>query len=127
MGVNHLICLGNGEQEQRTVLHLYADQNGSISQTKTISGIDEIVSVYEYTSADADQLLENGEKQFANMLNYQSFTATINSVEDDLQIGDTITGRDFVTGSSVTKPVIRKIIKRVGGVVTIDYKIEGES
>ena len=127
MGINHLICLGIGENEERTVVHLYADINGNISQTRTITGIDEIVEVYENSGTDVDQLTESGTKQFESLLNYKSFSATANVINDDLQIGDTITGRDYITGNVVTKPVSRKILKRVNGAETINYKIEGEN
>ena len=35
--VNHLICLGQGELAQRTVVHLYCDANGNISTTQTFT------------------------------------------------------------------------------------------
>jgi hypothetical protein len=33
-GVNHLICLGSGELQNRIVVHLYVDADGNISQTQ---------------------------------------------------------------------------------------------
>ena len=58
--VNHLICLGKGELENRTVIHLYADADGNISQTQTITGLDEVVDVYDYSSVESVEELENG-------------------------------------------------------------------
>ena len=37
-GVNHLICLGQGELRNRTVVHLYVDGDGNISTTQTFFG-----------------------------------------------------------------------------------------
>ena len=63
MGVNHLICLGNGELRDRTVIHLFADVNGVISQTQTQFGADEVTDVYDYAGAEADNLIESGTDQ----------------------------------------------------------------
>lgn len=127
MGVNHLICLGTGELQERAVVHLYADESGNISQTKTISGINEIVETFENTTAETEQLTKDGTEKFKSLLSYKNFTASASAISGDLQIGDTITGRDYITGNVVTKPVSRKILKRVNGAETVNYKIEGES
>ena len=44
-GVNHLICLGQGELKNRIVRHLYVDQNGNIGSTQYYTGVDEIAAV----------------------------------------------------------------------------------
>ena len=36
--VNHLICLGSGQLKDRTVVHLYANEDREISQTQTFTG-----------------------------------------------------------------------------------------
>ena len=38
--LNHLICLGQGELDERQVIHLYADLDGNISHTQSVTGID---------------------------------------------------------------------------------------
>lgn len=127
MGVNHLICLGIGELADRTVIHLYADANGNISQTQTITGLNEIVEVFDNPGADSEVLLTTGTERFKTLLNFKSFQAALKDVDDlDLYLGDTFTGRDYITGNVVTKPIIEKIVKRENGLFTVDYKIEGE-
>lgn len=127
MGVNHLICLGIGELVARTVIHLYADANGNISQTQTITGLNEIVEVFDNPGADSEVLLTTGTERFKTLLNYKSFQAALKDVDDlDLYLGDTFTGRDYITGNVVTKPIVEKIVKRENGLFTVDYKIEGE-
>ena len=127
MGVNHLICLGIGELAQRTVIHLYADANGNISQTQTITGLNEIVEVFDNPGADSEVLLTTGTERFKTLLNFKSFQAALKDVDDlDLYLGDTFTGRDYITGNVVTKPIVEKIVKRENGLFTVDYKIEGE-
>lgn len=128
MGCNHLICMGIGELRNRTIVHLYADKNGTISQTKTITGIEEIVETYDNPAAEEDILIELGTEYFKELLNYKKFEAAYKDIDDlDLPIGDTITGRDYITGNVVTKPITRKIIRRENGIVTTEYKIEGET
>ena len=69
-GVNHLVCLGSGEMENRHVIHLFTDENGGIrpyalkdnplqdsdyildESQKMIFGIDENADVLNYPNAD---------------------------------------------------------------------------
>ena len=127
MGVNHLICLGAGELKNRTVVNLYADRNGNISQTQTITGIDEIVETYDNGGAEEASLIEGGTQRLKEKLSKKSFTAQIKKVDSELYIGDIVTGQDYITGNKVTKPIVEKIVKRSNGAVSIDYKIEGET
>lgn len=127
MGVNHLICLGQGELKNRLVIHLYADADGNISQTQTITGIDEIVETFDNSGAEQETLLEGGKDRLKDRLSKKSFSAAVKEISEELFIGDTITGSDYITGNTVTKPIIEKIVKRSDGNLSIDYKIEGET
>jgi len=127
MGVNHLICLGTGELRDRVVVDLYADTAGNISQTQTIAGIDEITEVFENTGAELENLIETGTNRLEDLLSKNTFTAAIKRVENELYIGDIITGQDYITGNRVTRPISRKIVKRTRGALSIDYKIEGQT
>ena len=127
MGVNHLICLGKGELKDRLVVNLYADRNGNISQSQTITGIDEIVEVFENSGAEEETLIETGTSRLQERLSKKSFAAAVKKVEQELYIGDIVTGQDYITGNRVTKPIIEKIVKRNNGVMSIDYKIEGQT
>lgn len=127
MGVNHLICLGTGELKNRIVVHLYADRNGNISQTQSITGIDEIVQIFDSPSSEREQLIEQGTERFKTLLNYKSFTAELKSdYLPDLAIGDKVSGRDYITGNAVTAPIEQKVIKIENGVFSAQYKIKGE-
>lgn len=126
MGVNHLICLGKGELKDRIVIDLYADKDGNISQNKTIRGIDEIVETFENSGAEEETLIESGTNRLQEHISKKSFTATIKQTEKELFIGDIVTGQDYITGNTVTKPIVDKVVKRTNGTYTRDYKIEGE-
>ena len=126
MGVNHLICLGQGELKDRTVIHLYADSNGNISQTQTITGVDEIVEVYDNSGAEAETLLETGTERLKERQSKKTFDASIKKIEMELFIGDTVTGQDYITGNKVTTPITQKLVKRSNGVISYEYKIGGQ-
>lgn len=126
MGVNHLICLGQGELKDRLVVHLYADANGNISQVQSITGINEVIEVYDNSGAEQETLIENGTKRLEERISKKSFVPSIKEVETELFIGDIVTGQDYITGNKVTKPIVEKIVKRKDGNISIDYKIEDE-
>ena len=127
MGVNHLICLGKGELKDRIVVHLYVDKNGNISQTQSITGIDEIIQTFDNSGAEQETLIETGTSRLKDLIGGKSFTPSLNNANTELFLGDIISGRDYITGNAATKPIAEKIVKRETGHVTIDYKIEGET
>lgn len=127
MGINHLVCLGKGELKNRTVVHLFADKKGKISQIRTIKGIDEIVQVYDNSGAELETLVESGTTKLKELISKQSFTPSIKDSETELFLGDIVSGVDYITGNSVTKPIADKIINRTMGQLSINYKIEGQT
>lgn len=124
-GINHLICAGTGEGTDRTVLHLYVQADGSIGDTKYYTGLDERVALYSYTSqSDTEQLKKDGTKRLQELMNSKQFEMVIENV--DLEIGDTVAGRDFTTGILVQKPIVRKILKIEKGIMQVEYKLKGD-
>lgn len=123
-GVNHLVCVGEGEKQDRVVLHLYVQKNGTIGKKQYYTGLNEISAVYNYSSAEADKLEEDGTKRLKELQNYKKCEMTINNA--DLEIGDIVAGYDAVTNTQVIKPVIQKILKMQNGNITIDYSVKGE-
>ena len=126
MGINHLVCLGTGELKDRVVVHLYVDAAGNISQTKYYDGIDEISTVFENTTAELEDLITTGTDRLEEIKDYKEFTADMKAGTDiDREIGDTITGRDYITGNVVTKPITDKIVTITNGLPSVQYKVEG--
>lgn len=126
-GINHLICLGKGDLKDRIVRHLYVQKDGSIGTTKFYTGLDERTAIYDYGSAEEQELVENGTEKLKEIMDKKSFQANIREdVELDMQIGDTISGRDYITGISVKKPIIGKILTIQNGEEKMEYKIEGD-
>lgn len=119
--INHLICLGKGELKDRTVIHWYADANGTFSHTQTLKGLDERTATYELSNAEADELEDKGRQKFQELRN----TSTIDvDIPDgiDADVGDLVTGRDNNTGLVVTAEISKKIVKVSGGVLTVTYE-----
>lgn len=124
-GINHLICAGTGEGTDRTVLHLYVQKDGTIGGNKFYKGLDERVALYSYTSqSDAEQLRKDGTKRLQELMNYKEFGMKVSDV--DLNIGDIVSGRDFVTGILVQKPVVQKILKIQKGKINVEYILKGD-
>lgn len=124
-GVNHLICLGNGELKNRTVVNLYMDGNGVISQTQTFFGEDEIAEVYDYAGAEATELKQSGIEQLKSLSNFDSFAIDLESVTD-VEIGDVVGSRDYVTSMTMTAPITAKIVKWEDGIETVEYKLSDD-
>ena len=120
-GVNHLICLGNGRLKNRVVIHLYADKDGNISQTQSLFGRDEVVDVYDYAGADETQLIQSGTDQLKTMQSVNQFSIDVDA--ENIEIGDIVGGKDYITGIFMKAPVTGKIHKSVGGVSTTEYTI----
>jgi hypothetical protein len=125
MGVNHLICLGEGELANRTVEHLYADTNGVISQTQTQFGIDEVAAVYDYAGASRANLIESGENQLKSNASKNEFSIDLESIQD-VAVGDIVGSRDYITGYTVMAPITTKIVKWKDGFETTEYRLSDE-
>ena len=124
-GINHLICLGKGELRNRTVLNLYVQEDGTIGQTQHYKGLDHRAAVYDYSSVeDESKLQEDGIKRLRELMDYKECEVSVDDIS--LEVGDIVSGRDYVTGISVQKPIVRKILKIDNEKETVDYKLKGD-
>lgn len=123
-GVNHLICLGQGELEKREVVHLYCTPTGGITELEqTFTGLDEIVETYVNTGAETRaELKAEGFKHLVEKKNKKTFS--VNVTDYDVQISDIVGGKESITGMKVAEPVKNIIFKLVdGGSPEIEYKV----
>lgn len=124
-GINHLICLGQGELEERTVLHLYVQLDGSIGTKPYYKGVSDRMAVYDYSSvSDESEFLSGGIERLKELMNYKSAEMSISNA--DLQIGDIVSARDRDAGTVLSRPVVNKILKCSDGEKTIEHKLKGE-
>lgn len=120
-GVNHLICLGNGQLANRVVVNLYCDAKGNISTKQTYKGTDEIAAVYDYAGADRAQLIQSGTEQLKTMRTVSQFSLDVEGYT--LEIGDIVGGQDYVSGMSMKASIVGKIHKSQNGHETTEYTI----
>lgn len=125
-GVNHLICLGKGELQDRQVIDLYVQEDGSIGSEPFYTGIQEIAETYEDTSSETDELEEKGREKLLELMNSTSFSMDVESLNMDVEIGDIIGGRDYLTGLYAKKPIVKKIYRVEDGEPSLEYGIEGD-
>lgn len=122
--VNHLVCLGSGELDQRTVLHLYADENGNISTTQTQFGMNEYTSVYDYSSVESEEeLLKQGTEQLKELWEPDEMTIDMGDDSDYYDVGDKVGVTDNITGFSASSTIKKKIVKIKNDYTTISYKV----
>lgn len=124
-GVNHLIVAGKGELQERNVIHLYVQKDGTIGKNQYYKGIDEITDVYENTSTDSAELEKDGIEKLKELMNSKSFNMDVESLGIDIAIGDIIGGRDHITGMHMAKPLENIIVTINNGTITKEYKLEG--
>lgn len=124
--VNHLVCAGTGELEDRAVVHFYADSAGNVSHTQSLFGVDEIAALYDYSNADEEKLEEEGRKKLQE---YQTQGSVEVEAHDDIDVdvGDVISARDNAHGRTVTATVAKKIVKVSRGVATYSYEVGSET
>lgn len=125
-GINHLICLGKGDLKDRIVKHLYVQKDGSIGNSPYYTGLDERTETYDYSSAEELELTEKGTERLRELMNSKKFAVDIDDdIETEMQIGDIVGGRDYITGIVVKKPITKKILNIKDGTCKTEYKIEG--
>ena len=124
--VNHLVCAGKGELENRAVVHFYADASGNVSHTQSLFGVDEITALYDYNNADEAKLEEEGRKKLQE---YQTRgSVEVEAHEDiDVDVGDVVSARDNAHGRTVSATVVKKIVKVSRGVATYSYEVGSET
>lgn len=118
---NHLVCGGTGENENRAVVHFYADKNGKVSKTQTLFGVDEIAAFYDYSNADEDKLEEEGKKKLEELQG--DGTVDVDVDEDiDVDIGDVVSARNNKTNKAVSAIITKKIVKVSNGITSYEYE-----
>lgn len=124
--VNHLVCAGTGELENRAVVHFYADSAGNVSHTQSLFGVDEICALYDYSNADGAKLEEEGRKKLQE---YQTQGSVEVAAHDDIDVdvGDVISARDNAHGRTVNATVAKKIVKVSRGVAVYSYEVGSET
>lgn len=122
--INHLICLGSGELSARQVIHLYADHAGNISNTQTMTGLDEVTDTYDYSSVESEEeLRQGGIDKLKEAWNSDEIKLSFNSNDASYDIGDIVGAVEINTGIEVAADITKKIISIKKNTTTISYKV----
>lgn len=125
MGINHLICGGSGELQNREIVDLYINSSGAVSQTQYYTGFAERIAFYDYPTAESTQdLIDYGTERLLELASYKSMNMKAPS-DYDLNIGDTVRGV-FPDLTEIISPIVNIIYKIEEGLTTVEYKIKGE-
>lgn len=121
---NYMLALGKGELTEREVIHLKND-NGVITQVSSIPKGDD-VKVYLYDNTSAEELLKDSISKFREINTADTYSMTIKD-NLELDIGDIVGGRDYITGAVIAQPITKKIIKINHNEQSISYEIGGST
>lgn len=125
MGINHLVCGGAGELQQRMIIDLYIDSDGVVSQSQYYTGYEERTAFFDYPNAESsDDLIAEGTKELLNLASSKKLT--MEAPENyALEVGDLVQGV-FPDGTIIQSPIVQKVYKISNGIVSEEYKIKGE-
>lgn len=122
--LNHLICLGKGELDARQIIHLYADKSGNISHKQSLTGIQEVVDVYDYSSVEsAEELETKGIEKIKDAWNSDYISTDFDSDANTFDIGDIVGAKDQLTGMCGKSEIVKKIVTISNNSTTISYKV----
>lgn len=124
MGINHLICMGSGELQQRMRVDLYTNAAGNVTETQYYTGFAERAQYFDYPSAESrDDLIKYGTQRLLEVASNN--TVSVHARDDlEMEIGDTILAA--YKGETVVAPIVRKILKIQKGAIYQEYKVKGE-
>lgn len=124
--VNHLVCGGSGEGVGRLVVHLYADESGSVSRTQTLFGVDEVAEFYDYASADEAKLIEDGTERLTGYYADRMESDVQEPEGPDLNVGDSVVLTNHAAGFMQTEVVseVTATISSDGG-IAVSYTLGG--
>lgn len=122
--LNHVICLGKGDLKDREVIHVYADASGNISTTQSITGMDELVDVYDNSNAESsEELLQGGIDMIQESWNSDEVQFDFDSDSETFDVGDIVGAKEKTTGIEVNAGITKKVVTIKNGETTISYKI----
>ena len=121
--VNHLVCLGGGELEDRTVVHLYADYYGNVGTIQRFFGLDERMDVYDYSAVESEkELLKEGINRLKELWSQDKISIDFDDVNTVYDVGDIVGAVEEVTGITTAVAIVKKIVTIRNGKISIDIE-----
>ena len=121
--INHMICLGKGELKDRTVIHLYTDEIGNISHSQSLFGMDERTSTFDNSNAESEEELEKGGIERLQAAWNEGKLQLDLDATTSYDIGDIVGAKELATGTSMRKPIVKKIVTIEKNTVKITHKV----
>lgn len=126
MGINHLVCMGKGELQNRQRVDLYIGKSGKVTTTQYYTGLSERQAYFNYSSAESEaELKKSGIEKLKELASSKKLRIDAESV--DLNVGDVVVGRYRETGLVVEAPINKKIYRISSGRMTIEYGVKEET
>lgn len=123
--VNHLVCAGEGQGGERALVDLYADASGAVSRVQSLFGLEERAELYSFTSADEDQLVEDGTKRLTEYQAQGELQVDISDGSLDMEVGDLVVGRERSLGLTVGARIVKKVVIATGAGATVSHEAGG--
>lgn len=126
---NHIIALGQGELEERTVQHVWLLPNGTTTTDSNadgiLTGLQEKTLVYDYPNCEEiDELIDGAKKKLLEYATENAINFDWNSADIDLPLGDKVGMRDRITGMSDVKTISQKLLTITSDGITLQYSVE---
>ncbi|MBR3296252.1 MAG: hypothetical protein IKI65_00260 [Firmicutes bacterium] len=125
MGINHLVCMGAGELQNRQRVDLYVGQDGEVSEIQYFTGFSERKAYYDYGSVESlDELKKHGTKRLKELASSKKVEVSAKAGQS-IEVGDKV--QAALRGNVVVTPIVRKIVKISQGVESVNYKTSKET
>lgn len=125
MGVNHLVCWGKGELQNRIRKDIYLQPDGNVTYNQYYVGFAERQAVYENSSYETEEeFINNAIKRLSELAGYTRMTITEVSA-NQADIGDILIAKKG--NLMTTAPVVRKILKMSGRTFSVETRMDGQN
>lgn len=124
---NHIIALGAGELLDRDILHVYRNDNGSLTTTPPAWAETEKdhVTIYDYSNPETLEVLQKGaEKRLLEIIPLQQVEIDPQVEGLDLKLGDIVGARDRLTGMAGTATVVGKILTMNSSGIKLETRVK---
>jgi hypothetical protein len=109
--------------KDRTVIHLYADAKGNISHTQSLFGLDERTDTYDNANAESEEELEKGGIEALQTAWNEGELQLDLDATSSYDIGDIVGAREIITGITMSKPIVQKIVTIERDIIKITHKV----
>ena len=124
MGINHLVCMGKGELQNRQRWDLFIEERGNVGPFPYYTGFAERTAYYDYGNAESlDDLKKHGIERLLSIASSRIVQIRANG-NHDAEVGDVV--QASLGGEVITTPIVKKIVKVKDGVPSIEYKTKDE-